>query len=523
MQLVVSAEEMRWCDETAIRKLGVSGLLLMENAGAAVARCVKQWYPPATHPTVLVVCGKGNNGGDGFVVARHLAQWNYDITVAMLASNHDLQGDARTNFKLLRSLSREKRNSLAIRQCSLRMLKSTVPPSLIVDAIFGTGFSGVPRTPADGVIHWINEQPCPKIAVDIPSGVNATTGVAEGEAVCADATVSFGYVKTGLLCARGREFAGKIETVPIGIPKSVVESGKFKTFLVESADVRSALPRRSIHAHKHSVGKVVVLAGSKGLTGAAAMASLAALRAGAGAVVLGTPESVAPILARKLTEVMVQPLPSTDEGSLSLAALDPLKSKLDWADVVVIGPGLSQNSETQSLVHQIIFSYRGKVVIDADGLNALSVSKKKMVPPPSAEWILTPHTGELSRLVQQSSSDIERHRVAVARAFARSHANTLVLKGVPTATAATSGEVFINSTGNPGMATAGSGDVLTGTIAGLWAQGMKSCDAAFAGVYVHGVAGDLASRKYGQRSLLAGDILEFLPQAFRAVESEAFS
>jgi NAD(P)H-hydrate epimerase len=266
------------------------------------------------------------------------------------------------------------------------------------------------------------------------------------------------------------------------------------------------------------VGKVFVLAGSKGLTGAAALCATSALRAGAGAVLLGVPEAVYPTMARKLKEVMVMPLPSTEEGSLSDKSFEVLRPKLDWADVVAIGPGLSLHPQTQSVVLRILKEYSGRILLDADGLNAVAAAGLDTLKKSKAELILTPHSGEFGRLVKKESKEVDRNRIEWPRSLAKKLDATVILKGAPTVTATAHGIVFINSTGNPGMATIGSGDVLSGIISGLWAQGCSTEIAGYGGVYLHGLAGDLAKKDLGERSVIAGDLIRFLPQAFSIVE-----
>ena len=383
--------------------------------------------------------------------------------------------------------------------------------------MFGTGYAGSVRKPFTDVIDWMNNQGTQIVAVDIPSGVNGTTGVAENSAVHANLTITFGSIKSGLLCNQGRELAGSVSVADIGIPKSVTEDKRLQSLLVEHTDIRRIIPKRSVHAHKYSVGKVFVLAGSKGLTGAAALCSTSAMRAGAGAVVLGTPELVYPILARKLTEVMTFPLPATSDGTLSLNALDGIRERLAWANVLMIGPGLSQNPETQKLILKLLLEYRGKILIDADGLNAIAANGISKLRSARAQFILTPHVGEFSRLTGLDPIDVEHHRIEAARVFAKQICATVVLKGVPTVTALRDGKCFLNSTGNPAMATAGSGDVLSGIIAGLWAQGMPDDEAAYAGVFLHGLSGDLAAKKTGERGLLANDLIEYLPIAMQVI------
>ncbi|MCI0706338.1 MAG: NAD(P)H-hydrate dehydratase [Ignavibacteriae bacterium] len=517
MQTVVSAEQMRWCDATTIKSYGVPSLILMENAGSSVAWFVEEHFGPLESRHVVILCGKGNNGGDGFVAARHLVNQGATVSVVTISNARELMGDAKTNFSILARIGKST-EQLTISQYSSKLLKS-LHPDIIIDALLGTGFSGAVRKPLTDAIQWMNESRVPVVAADIPSGVDATTGIVENIAVQASATVTFGLLKSGLFCNQGQDSAGDVLVADIGIPKSVSTSDKFQTFLIERSDVRSLLPRRPSTSHKYSVGKVLVIAGSKGYTGAAALAAMSALRAGAGAVMLATPESVYPVLARKLTEAIVAPFSSTPEGSLSTEALAPLREKIQWADVVVIGPGLSQHKETQRLVQQLVFDNKSKMLIDADALNALAGMGVSKLKKSKGSFLLTPHTGEFSRLSGMESKRIEQKRGdGVARDAATSWNATVVLKGGPTVTASSKGREYINSTSNPGMATVGSGDVLSGVISALWAQGMSDEDAAVAGVFVHGLSGDLACEKFGERSLVAQDLIDFLPAAFQEVE-----
>lgn len=512
---------MQACDRYAVEKLGISGLVLMENAGRGVVDAIEERFGRVIGRTFTVVCGKGNNGGDGFVVARHLLLRGAHVRVLVAGNPGSLTGDARANFDAFRRIS----GALGDKETVLRVYKkkgrsSVLPQSeFIVDALFGTGFSGAVRPPYADIIASMNRSRAARISIDISSGVSADNGEAWGPAVRADLTVTMALRKIGLFVGAGRTYAGDVKVADIGAPLGEVSLRQASTYLPGPCDIREVLPHRSPSAHKHSVGKIFMLAGSRGLTGAAAMAAGSAMRAGAGAVILGTPEQVYPILARKLTEVMVEPLPGTQAGSLGLEALSAIQRHLAWADIVVLGPGLSRHPETQELVQRIVSSCDKPTVIDADGLNALSENPRILRRHRSKDIILTPHTGELSRLTQVPSAEIERNRVGIARDFARKFALTVVLKGSPTVTACEDGKAYVNPTGNPGMATAGTGDVLTGAIAGLWGQGMDRTAAAFCGVYLHGRAGDIARGRLGEKSLLAADLLELLPQAI--LEAEA--
>ena len=519
MERIVSSEEMKWCDERTINSIGIPGLLLMENAGGAVARLIRSVLGDLTGKHIIVVCGKGNNGGDGFVVARHLSNAGAKLSVLLTSSPGELKGDALTNFTVLKKIAGRTASPITLQRFSKNAFRQWHGIDGIVDAIFGTGFTGKIKQPLFRVVEWINEQKVPVFSVDVPSGLNATTGVVENEAVRARYTVTFGLRKSGLLLNSGREFSGDVVVADIGIPKSVTESKTLsRTFLVGSVDVNMGLPRRPPTAHKYSVGKVFVVAGSKGLTGAAALCAISALRAGAGAVLLGTPEGIYPTMMRKLTEVMVMPLPSTDDGALSEKSFEILRPKLDWADVVVVGPGLSRNTQTQTVILRILKEYSGRLLLDADGLNAVATAGLDSLKKSNAEVILTPHSGEFGNLVKKTSAEVDRNRIESPRTLAKQIRKTVILKGAPSITATADGTAYVNFTGNPGMATIGSGDVLAGIIAGLWAQGCPSDVAAYCGVYLHGLAGDLAKKEFGERSLIAGDIVKCLPRAFSIIE-----
>lgn len=505
---------MRACDRFAIEKLKLPGLLLMENAGRGVVETMQEHYGALRGKSVVLFCGKGSNGGDGFVAARHLFNLGAMVTVVLVGKKANLQGDARINFSSLQNIAKL---SDAGARCQIiggsitRILGVLPKPDFIIDALFGTGFSGEIRGEAGQVIEYINRTDAKTVSVDVPSGVNSDSGQTAKSAVKADLTVTFGAKKIGITIGEGREYAGLVKVIDISIPQIVLDKFAPLTFEVQQTDVRRVLPLRSPKAHKHSVGKVLVVAGSAGLTGAAALTSTSVLRAGAGTVVLLTPGPVYPILAKKLTEVMVRPL----EENLTY---DSIEKQVDWADVVVVGPGLSTASDARELVWSIVQRCGKPLLIDADGLNVLAMDMAVLKKKRSKNIVLTPHAGEFARLSGLSSALIEEQRVVTAREFAREHKVTLVLKGAPTVTANEHGKLFINSTGNPGMATAGAGDVLSGLVAGLWGQGMERSEAAYAGVFIHGLAGDMARAAYGEKSMMATDIQNEISSALRFVE-----
>jgi hydroxyethylthiazole kinase-like uncharacterized protein yjeF len=520
MEPLVTAGQMRECDRIAIQTLGVPGSVLMENAGRAVAMAVERRMESLHGRTIFVVCGKGNNGGDGYVAARHLVYARAKVVLLLLGKPTQAKSDAATHLKIIQKvLKKNKKIEIQlINSPSMKLLHQLGKPDIIVDALFGTGFSSMVRKPYVEIMKWMNDRNVPIVSVDIPSGLNSDNGKVENIAVKAAETVTMGLKKIGLIVGKGPEYAGTITLERIGVPEQVYPLDTIKTHLVESEDVRNRLPKRPFNAHKHSVGKVFVIAGSPGLTGAAAMASHASMVTGAGAVVLGTPRSVYPILAKKLTEVMTEPLTDTEDGVISMKAYSIIKKYVEWADAVIIGPGLGKHAETQSLLFRLIGEVDKPLLIDADGINMLAGHTSQLKKNRNQKIVLTPHTGELSRLTGIASGEIENNRVEIARSTARKLALTLVLKGAPTVTAS-DGDVFVNSSGNPGMATAGSGDVLAGIIGTLLSQNMKRSEAAYCGVYIHGLAGDCARKVLGERSLMAMDILQNIPSALRTIES----
>ncbi|MCX7762375.1 MAG: NAD(P)H-hydrate dehydratase [Candidatus Kryptonium sp.] len=522
MLLVASTEEMRKCDSYAIDQLGIPGLLLMENASQGVVNSILMKYGGVAGKKVFVFCGSGNNGGDGLAVARKLFGMKADVYVFLLSEPEKLRGDAKTNYEIALRINKNKREIDVFEIITLKDVKDLEKyprPDLVIDAIFGTGFKGKVQGLFYDVISWINSIRAYTVSIDIPSGLDGDTGEVAGIAVRADLTATMGLPKTGLMLNLGKILPGKIYIIDIGIPSFVYQIMGIKTYYLEQIDIKKRLPVRPFNAHKYSCGKIFALVGSPGLTGAATMSTLSAMKVGAGAVIAGVPESLSPILEMKLTEVMKLPLPETNEHTIGWNALDLIEEHMEWADVLIIGPGLSKNYETKQVVLNILKKLNKKAVIDADGLNAL-VGNLNILKSLHNEIVLTPHSGEFSRLTDLPVEKIEREKIEVARNFATEYGVVLVLKGDTTVIANPEGEVFINSTGNPGMATAGSGDVLTGMIAGFMGQGLSALDAAICGVYLHGLAGDLARDKLGELPMMAMDILNSIPEAIQKVMKE---
>lgn len=512
MNKVLSSAQMREYDRYAIGQLGIPGVVLMENAGANVVQEILAEYGPVSGKSVLIIAGKGNNGGDGFVIARQLLIKAARVSVLLLGKAGELKGDALLNYKVLDLIRKQiDPENLSIDELpSAAFLKKIPIPDILVDAIFGTGFSGSITGTFRKVIEWMNTLSAFKVAVDVPSGLNSDTGEICGSAIKVNLTVTMGFIKPGLLLNNAIAYAGLVKVVSIGAVNDFPASIRANTFQVCAADVSSFIPYRRKQAHKYQFKKTLVVAGSRGMSGAAAMAANATLRTGGGMVILCTPQSAYPVLAQKLTEVMVTPVPETAEGSFGMDSMAVLSEKFDWSDLLILGPGLSKNKETQSLVRRILAEYKKPIILDADGINAVNCSFLRELRRGNTLTV-TPHTAELSHLTGITPREIERNRVEVARNVASDCNVIFVLKGAPTVTASPDGNVYINSTGNPILATPGSGDILTGIIAGLQSQHIDPISAAFSGVFIHGLAADLRARKIGDRGLLATDLLSEIP------------
>ncbi|MCD6319023.1 NAD(P)H-hydrate dehydratase [Candidatus Aerophobetes bacterium] len=508
---------MRELDSLAIEKIGIPGLVLMENAGEKVAELIEEKCSPLSGKLIYIFCGRGNNGGDGLVAARHLFNKRCRVRVFLATQKDKLKGDAATNLKIALNIGIDVREIVS--ESDVFSLKKELEKKrVIVDALLGTGAKGAPRGVIKELIKLINSLEGNVVAVDIPSGVDADTGEVPGEAVKAKWTVTFAYPKRGLYLYPGMDYTGKIKVVDIGIPYNLLDEGKIKSNLFIREDVPPNLFFRKPSSHKGSFGHLLVIAGSRGMTGAGALASLAALRVGAGLVTLGIPCSLNPILEMKLTEVMTLPLPETEEGTLSLKALDKICQFARRCKALVLGPGLSTQEETKELVKKIMVSLKIPLVLDADGITALAENTKLIAQYP-APLIITPHPGELSRLLSISIPEVQKDRIFSSKILAEKTGKIAILKGARTVITDEQGNSWVNSTGNPGMASGGSGDVLSGILGGFLVQGMGPLMAAKIGVYLHGLSADLVVKEKGQLSLIAGDILENIPQAIRSLKN----
>jgi hydroxyethylthiazole kinase-like uncharacterized protein yjeF len=509
---VVTSDEMRSIDEETIRDY-VPGPKLMENAGKGVADAIIENLKPRKTAAIVIICGKGNNGGDGFVVSRLLKKRGYRVKTYLTGKTSSVKGDAAANLKKCAG-SRIKVKELD-RGALGALADDLAEADIVVDAIFGTGFAGEPRGLARDAIEMINASAAQKVAIDIPSGVNASTGEAV-LAVDAHLTVTMALPKRGHLLFPGRALTGDLIVHDIGVPPEVVIRKGISTFVLGKSDIRRALPVRSPGAHKWTCGFVAAICGSTGFTGAATLTSVSSLRSGAGVAILAIPRSLNPIMEIKLTEVMTLPVDETSDGTLALKAKAALEGFIEEADAVAIGPGLSQNAETVRLVRSFVPKIGKPCVLDADGINAFAGHGRKLKSLPFP-MVITPHAGEAARLFGTSKEEIAGRPVDFARQAAGDLSLVMVLKGAPTIIAGPAGDTYINPTGNQGLATAGSGDVLTGIIAGLMAQGVAPLEAAYSGVYIHGLLGDMLLEEKGYFGFLAGELAERIPQAMARI------
>ncbi len=523
MKLVTSAQ-MREIDRSAVRDFGMKGLQLMENAGRGAAKLALKELEGASLKRVAIFTGKGNNGGDGFVVARHLANAGYEVRVFSTVNIKELKGDALTSALAWEKMGGEVRVIRAkadIKKHSVFFAHS----ALIIDALLGTGLTSEVRGACAHIIDFINGLPVNVLSVDMPSGISGDTGALMGSAVRADITATFALPKIGLYQYPGRKYAGRIEVVDIGVPASLLDGDNLCVNLTDDALVRSILRPRLADAHKGSLGHLLVVAGSTGKSGAAYLAATAAMRAGAGLVTLALPESLNQGMETKTIEVMTAPLPETTDGALSPDALAGLKGLIKGKSAIVIGPGLGTSKETGKLVKALLTDRDIKlppVLIDADGLNVLKndVDILKKV---KAELVLTPHPGEMASLLNTTSAKVQTDRIGSAKKLTKLTGAVTLLKGAGTVVSAPGtkdSEIFINPTGTPALASAGTGDVLSGMIGAFMANGYSPKDCVVAGAYLHGIAAEKLSKEAGgfwnghggPVGMLASDLFPVIPR-----------
>jgi hydroxyethylthiazole kinase-like uncharacterized protein yjeF len=512
---VFTAEEMRRVDQRAVEELGIPGAALMENAGRGAAAVIRgaagELGLPRRGGRVAIVCGKGGNGGDGFVVARWLKRAGHRVQVFLLTRPEELRGDPALK---LREMERAGVRPRVVDDAAA-LLPALRGAQLVVDAMLGTGARGRPSPLVAAAIEAVNASGRPVVALDVPSGLSADALTSEGLVVHATLTTTFAGLKRGLVAGPDVARAGRVVVVDIGVPADEVARG-VTTFVLGPEDVRRHFPPRLRDAHKGSYGHLLVVAGSVGKTGAAALAARAAMRAGVGLVTVATAASAQPVVASLIVEAMSEPVVETGARTISLKALETLRDLAARRDAVTLGPGLGLDEETQALARTLVFECPQPMVVDADALTALTGHLDRLRGA-AGPRCLTPHPGEMARMLGVSVADVQRDRIATARRFATTHAVSVVLKGASSVVGLPDGTVLLNSTGNPGMASGGTGDVLSGVLGAFLARGLAAEAALPAAVYLHGLAGDVAAERVGQESLVAGDVIEALPEAFRRV------
>lgn len=515
---VLTSQQMKEIDRKTIEEMGVIGPILMENAGLQIVKEIKARFPQIDKEKIVILAGKGNNGGDGLVVARHLFNQGYDPYLLLLSQKKELKGDAALNLGIAEKIGVKITEIASLKEWE-NQKENLFQAALVVDAIFGTGLTKPAKGIYAAVIEDINRAKAFKVAVDIPSGLSSDTFQIVGPCVKADLTVTLAAPKIAHIFPPAEEYIGELVVADISIPPLLFDNNQLKLELVEKRNILPYFKNRKKDSHKGTYGHLLILSGSLGKTGAAVMAAKAALKMGAGLVTVGTPESCLPIVARSMVELMTEPLPETEEKTLSSGALEKILFFLKGKDALLIGPGISTHPSTSELVLSLIPKLNVPAVFDADALNILASNPElfKFLPQPA---VLTPHPGEFARLLHLSTRDVVENKLELVPQFAEKYGIYLVLKGYRTLIANPEGAVFINPTGNPGMATAGAGDVLSGMIASMIIQEDSLLEAILASVYIHGLSGDIGVEKLGERALTAGNIITYLPSALKRLSSQ---
>jgi hydroxyethylthiazole kinase-like uncharacterized protein yjeF len=538
---ILTAAQMREADRATTDRLGIPGLQLMENAGTGVVAFLQKEFPDLSKKRIVILCGKGNNGGDGFVVARLLKQIGAPAKIILFATPEEVRGDALLNLERLRRAGEEIISITTAEQWAAWKSNEFERCELIVDALLGTGLNAPVTGLLAQVIGDVNELIDPArrvpaiISVDMPSGLPSDGVPANGPVVRADATVTFTAPKIGQLLSTDSENVGRLIVHEIGTPRALVEqivgdgaSVQHPLGWLEPQEFRELPLRRRPDSNKGIYGHALIVAGARGKAGAAALAGFGALRSGAGLVTVATPEDALPTVASFRPELMTAPLAQTDVGTVSLRNFEynRFSDLLTQKNVLGIGPGLSMNHETQQFVLRALLECPLPIVLDADGLNALASASDEFVNSLSGRrspaMVLTPHPGEMARLLKITVKEVQADRLGSARRAATIYKSFVVLKGFHTIVAAPNGDAYINSTGNPGMATAGTGDVLTGILTALTAQfGIERWERVLGlGVYLHGLAGDIAAAKFGEAPLVASDLIDSIPAAFARLHTD---
>ncbi|MBN2719428.1 MAG: NAD(P)H-hydrate dehydratase [Deltaproteobacteria bacterium] len=504
--IFVTREQIREYDRIAIEEMGIPGTVLMENAGVGATGIALDMLGNARR--VAVVAGPGNNGGDGFVMARHLMAHGCDVETFVTAEEKQIEGDALVNLKILKKMGARITPVLSSDHAS--RLGGHLQCDLIVDALLGTGVNKPVEGHLAEAIAQINQANIPVLSVDIPSGLDADTGISWKAVVNADVTVTFGHIKQGMLLYPGASCAGKVHVVPIGVPAEVSAKAGIQGRIITEGDVRERMPRRRVDAHKGTAGHLAVVAGSMGKSGAAVMAAKAAMRAGTGLVTIATTQNARPTIESRCLEVMVETVIEKPDAALTDKDVKKLSSVIEGKTALALGPGLTTAPGISALSMRLLQMLEIPAVIDADGINILANDPSgagRIIAP----MVFTPHPGEMARLTGKSTAQVQADRIAITRETAKWHKVTVVLKGANSVIASPDGDVYINPTGNEGMASGGMGDVLTGIIGSYLAQGMSPFDAAMAGTYIHGLLADRCVQRIGKAGLIASDLIAELP------------
>lgn len=514
---ILTGEQMRRVDRRAIETLGISSSVLMESAGREVAAALLADYPCAESAGVLVLCGKGNNGGDGLAAARHLARCGVIPEVVLLAREDQVRGDAALNLTLARAAGLHV-HELAEESAWVAARPQLAPPRIVLDAILGTGVRGGARGLAARVIEDLNHYGARVVAIDLPSGLNADTAAVEGSAVMAERTYTLARPKLPLVLEPAAAHSGAFRVLPIGIPDEAVRAEDVALEWLDRATASALLPPRAADSHKGSYGHLLAVAGSRGKSGAAVLLARGALRCGVGLITVATAASCLPVVAMQQAELMTEPLPEGASGCLAPEAAGIALDLLASRSALAIGPGLGSEPQARAAVLEILAGARSTVVVDADALNALAaLGTGWPAQLPHHGVILTPHPGEAARLLGRTIDEVQAERLSAVRELARMSGGVVVLKGHRTLLARPDGYVAVNASGNPGMASGGMGDVLTGAIGALLARGLEGWSAARLAVFAHGDAGDRCARTLGQDGVLASDVARRLPQALVAL------
>jgi len=516
---LVTANQMQDMDKQTIDSFGIPGVVLMENAGRGAFDMFLRKFKDLKAKKIAVIAGRGNNGGDGFVIARYLMEKGIRVNLFLLSLKEKVTGDAKVNMELAQKLCDRSNSSSGT--CSIVEIPDTnalkevkgriLHHDIFIDAILGTGLNSDVRGFFKDAIELMNSSQRPIFSIDIPSGLHSDTGQPLGVAVKADATATFSFAKAGHILYPGNSYTGELEVIDIGIPKFIAKEKNINLSLIEKKEIAACFSPRDFQSHKGSFGHLLVIAGSTGKTGAACLCANAAMRCGTGLVTLGIAKSLNNSIEPQVIEPMTHPLPEKEKGLLSDNCFDEIQTLLKGKQALAIGPGLGIRKGTKKLIHKLIQNSDVPMVIDADAINCIA-QNPEMLKKKKASAILTPHPGEMARLCNISTSEIQADRIGISSEFAKNHDVILVLKGAQTVVSFPDGRSFICPTGNPGMASGGMGDVLTGIIAGFYAQGFSPENASLAGVYIHGLSADILARDMGDFGFVATDMIQMIPK-----------